>query len=422
MKLVSQDLIEVRPGRFRTDCPTDDLEKSIETHGLMHPPVIDSEGRLIAGARRLAAMKKLHSEGRQFKFLDQIVPPGMIPVASFEEMLDELKRKELEWAENEDRLELSWQDKAKALATLHELRQLQNPDWTLKDTAQEAHRLLGTSQRQDKAIQMLTLASMLDDKQVASASSMQEALRIARQKVEADLAKALTARTTTSPRFILGDIADVWPRDVDFSVIIADPPYGIDMDKAMLHTSGIRCARGTSAEPYEDTFERTKHIVEFIANLQTEAHVYVFCDFRRWADICKIFDAAGGWRVHPRPIIFAKDRGYHPWLSDAPGKFYECIVFARRTNRGLKMQVKDVIYGQVPIDTIVEAQKPVGVYETLLNWSAIPGSKVIDPCAGSGTIFRAARNLAIGIEAWGIELDSTTYSAALARLKHEGVL
>ena len=60
------------------------------------------------------------------------------------------------------------------------------------------------------------------------------------------------------------------------------------------------------------------------------------------------------------------------------------------------------------------AQKPVALFEDLLRRSVSPGDLVLDPFAGSGTIFPAAHNLKC--KATGIELDSASYGICLKRL------
>jgi DNA modification methylase len=56
----------------------------------------------------------------------------------------------------------------------------------------------------------------------------------------------------------------------------------------------------------------------------------------------------------------------------------------------------------------------VSLYEDLLKRSARPGDSVLDPFAGSGTIFPAAHSLKI--KATGIELDPSAYGIAVKRL------
>jgi DNA modification methylase len=49
------------------------------------------------------------------------------------------------------------------------------------------------------------------------------------------------------------------------------------------------------------------------------------------------------------------------------------------------------------------AQKPVELIRELIALSFFPGEHILDPCAGSGTIFRAAK--LAKVRATGIELN-----------------
>ena len=62
------------------------------------------------------------------------------------------------------------------------------------------------------------------------------------------------------------------------------------------------------------------------------------------------------------------------------------------------------------IPKIHPAQKPVNVIEQLINIFTDPGDVVIDPCCGSGTTLRAARNL--GRSSFGFEIDKVFYNRA----------
>lgn len=62
------------------------------------------------------------------------------------------------------------------------------------------------------------------------------------------------------------------------------------------------------------------------------------------------------------------------------------------------------------IPKIHPTQKPVAVLKRLIEIFSDPGEVVIDPCCGSGTTLRAAREL--GREAYGFEIDRNFYRRA----------
>ena len=62
------------------------------------------------------------------------------------------------------------------------------------------------------------------------------------------------------------------------------------------------------------------------------------------------------------------------------------------------------------IPKIHPAQKPIKVLKQLIEIFTDPGDVVIDPCAGSGSTLRAAREL--GRSAFGFEIDRKFYNRA----------
>src|SRR5438552_13374122 len=86
----------------------EEMAASLNRFGQIQPIVIDAEGNLIAGGRRLEAAKQL----------------GWKTISAIRrEDLDEVEKRELELEENIRRKDLSWVEEIKALATLYELRQ-----------------------------------------------------------------------------------------------------------------------------------------------------------------------------------------------------------------------------------------------------------------------------------------------------------
>lgn len=77
----------------------------------------------------------------------------------------------------------------------------------------------------------------------------------------------------------------------------------------------------------------------------------------------------------------------------------------------------DVIVAPIVTDKRHAAQKPVEVYINLLTRSVQPGDTVLDPFAGSGTIFEAASHLQC--QAIGWDSDPMCIALCEERLHHE---
>jgi site-specific DNA-methyltransferase (adenine-specific) len=91
------------------------------------------------------------------------------------------------------------------------------------------------------------------------------------------------------------------------------------------------------------------------------------------------------------------------------------ILYAIKGNKPVTHIYPDVI--AVPSDeaTYHGAQKPVALYENLLQRSVKPGDTILDSFAGSGTIFPAAHRFKCS--AVGVEQSAEYYGLCLKRLQ-----
>lgn len=82
------------------------------------------------------------------------------------------------------------------------------------------------------------------------------------------------------------------------------------------------------------------------------------------------------------------------------------VLFAQRGERSLSGLLQDVItISSRENEKLHAAQKPTALYELFIKLSCLPNDEVLDPCCGSGTIFRASQ--AVKVSATGIEQDQT---------------
>jgi DNA modification methylase len=386
-----------------------ELARDIQENGLIHAPLVDANNELVAGFCRISAIKRIAVE---YFYAGVKIAPGFVPV-TITHMTDERDLFRVELHENLRRKNLSPIDEAKAVKRLHEFHVARSAAWTKEDTGRELDILRGELPRQQPArtgeiADALLLASFETDADVAKAGSRSEAVKIAKRKLEQNLTATLgsflaAADNSSEHTIIQGDCREVMKTlpEGEFAGIICDPPYGIDAD-----SFGEQTMKG--GHTYEDTKELAHDIVSHIFTLgpricSETAHVYIFCDLRYFADFRRMGEEAG-WRVFNTPLIWHKPNlGHAPW----PGFFgrrYECILFACRGARALQKSRSDVFDFAADTNKVHAAQKPVALLEELLSLSFFPGEKVLDVCAGSGSIFRAAK--ATGMVVTGIELDA----------------
>jgi len=298
-----------------------ELANSILSKGLLHAVVCvqeEDEGyqyppplRLVAGERRLRAVKYIQEEGGMVYYDGVTIVKGHIPYILINSDLDEIGLREAELEENLIRVDLSWQEKVTALDELHELRLARNPKQTVADTAREVStpEQRGSSPRQSERElhQARLVAGHLDSPEVANATSLSQAAGIVTKRMEAELTLELTRRgrdKTFRHTLILGDFSKKFHEDFphDFSCIIADPPYGIGADKfgdAAQLSHSYDDSEGEALDFAQDIFT-----VGYELTLD-KAHLYMFCDIELFI-ILRTIGRTAGWNVWRTPIIWKK--------------------------------------------------------------------------------------------------------------------
>lgn len=417
IRQVALDSIVVLPERQRRvfdEKALDELEQSIRVDGLHQPLVIRIENDkniLVAGERRLRVLKRINI----------LSPQAFVNVVDKGE-LDPLQRERVELEENIIREDLTWQERASALARLHNLRvseeALKGNVQTRADTSREVFGYAGAGAAKIK--DAIMLQQHFDDPAVSDAKSETEAMNVIKKKMAEEFSTILAARVKTenTPHTLIhGDCTQqlllLMPES--FDVIITDPPFGIDAHK-MHALSGSEA--GTTHD-YDDTLENAMKIWQAIFKngwylCKPEAAIYFFYDFRHHALLHEMAKAAG-WTVWPTPLIWHKPTG--GMLGDSthgPRKSYECILFAYKGDKRTTGMFLDVVIDNPQSSFTHAAAKPASLYANLLRRSCIPGMQVLDPCCGSGPIFPAANNLML--RATGIESVEKHFNTSKLRL------
>jgi DNA modification methylase len=394
-----------------------ELAESIRDKGLMHAPVVRDDGRtLVVGERRTKAMAYLAHMNIPFSYNGQPVERGFMPV-SFASELGEFKLREAELEENLCRVDLTWQEEAMAIAELTALRREQDPNWTPKDTAREIDREedVDNSPTYTKARDAEILKNYLDDPDVLKAKSAREAASIIKKKVQRKTNEMLATvhnAADTQHTILNGSMLDILPtlQDETYSVILTDPPYGVNADKFG--------AQASAEHEYEDDIHHALRLVEVLAKegfriCRKEAHAYVFCDIRVWPMFSVLF-AEAGWDVWPTPLIWVKGNGMLPRPEHGPRRCYETILYANKGDKKINSVQPDVVVCAGVARPTFGAEKPAEVYANLLRRSTVPGDKVLDCFAGAGPIIPASNECCV--TATAIELNKDKYNHILLRV------
>ena len=412
-----------------------ELTESITQHGLFHAVVLRREGDsyvLVSGERRLRAVTDIWSLGGSLRYDGADVPEGEIPYTLLE-ALNPLERELAELDENIRRDDLTWQERAAALARIASLRAAKAeaegaPPPTTADLAEDLFEpardgVAGSSDYGREAIrQQIAVAKFLDDPEVAAAKTVGDAYktlkkRETRKRDAAHAERVGATFTRAAHRCVHGDSLS-WlggAASESFDVILTDPPYGMGADEF-----GDAGGRAEGAHGYEDSEENFLSILdvcrtELFRVAKSQAHLYWFCDIDNFELARSVFSQAGWW-VHRTPIIWHKPNGMRtPWPEHGPQRKWEMLLYAVKGKRPTLRIAADLVAFAPDTNLGHAAQKPVALYKELLSRSAKAGDSVLDPFCGTGPIFPAAHELKVA--ATGIELDQAHYGIALKRLE-----
>lgn len=428
MQLIPISNIIIPEDRQRTEFDEvylNDLAKSIISKGLLHAPVLRNDKRtLIAGECRKKVIEKLHNENITFLYNGEEVPHGMLPFVTVGDLSDYLLM-EAELEENIRRLDLTLQERAMAVTKLHKLRIAQygefNPStgegWTKTKTAEELHRRAPKKNEINDVSVDILIANNLDDPFVAAAKDKKEALRAIRERKKTEHRNTLLENfktNNTKHKLVFASGYQEFSKPEyrnKFSVIVTDPPYGIDADQTIAHDK--------QKHEYDDgeaAFQEVCNLLPILSYTITteQAHIYVFCDITRFQELLLAFEISG-WKPWNRPLIWNKGNiGSYGNIDKGFRKTYDTILFAVKGERQMNGGYRDVINVNQRTDLPHPAGKPMELYKELLSYSALPGDHVADLFCGHGPIFSSAESL--HLLATGTENNEQYYSMAVETL------
>lgn len=402
------------------------LGNDITANSLYHALLVRQTERgleLVAGERRLRAIKQLQFLGQTFSYDNQVVPQGKVPCILLDDM-SLLRATEVELHENILRENLSWQERVKGENRLFELRAMANaaqglPAPSLASVVAYAQDKGLTKIQAGSLSESVNIAPHLSDPEVAKAGSRKEARKIVERKRQEEYSLKMAHVINQSPpqtrhKLILGDMIQEMarlPQGV-YDGIITDPPYGRNLHQGGEQGNASWRAFDDSPDVWEELMITL--VKESSRVLKPDAHIYIFCAFENFLQLAALFSAEA-FNVWPRPLIWAKGNvGALPVPDFGPRYTYECILYARRGEKKTRIVKTDVIYNQPAQKVLHPDEKPVSLIQDLVERSSLPGEEWLDPFCGSGTIFPVANKLSL--KATGIEMNTIYHSIATNRL------
>lgn len=390
----------------------DELAESINRLGLIHPPVITPEGVLVAGERRMAAMRSLGWTHTMVQLTTD---------------LDPLTNHLIELDENIRRMDISWQERATAIDNYHKIRISQEgANLSQQDIATE----LGLS-RVDVTRNIAVAEAMNSgNKLVADADKFSTALNIIERENSRKASTAMAklddmvniATLSEGEEYVSSPSRNVpllnedfhdWAAgycDRPFNLIHCDFPYGVGMHNS---DQGAGQSYGTYRDDKDVYWRLLDTLKMAMSNVVAESAHLVF-----WFSMDYYHETAlrltdMGWKVNPFPLIWMKsdNTGIIPDAQRGPRRIYETALFASRGDRKLtaKGAVANAFAHPGRDKSIHMNEKPVPMLRHFLSMVCDEYSHVLDPTAGSANALKAATELGAS-HVLGLERDYDFYT------------
>jgi len=409
--------IKVSSDRHRKDfSKIAELATSIEEVGLIEPIVIDQDYNLIAGERRLKAHIML---GR-----------AEIEAVTMNE-LDEWHRQTIELEENIQRENLTWQEEIAAKVKIHRLYQerygkttqgSRTGGWSMMDTSE----LLGESSG-STAMDIQLAEALEKSPELGKYDSKTTAYKVLKAKQDTEIRRVIAGvlsegdESKDRVKIILGDSREVLKgyEEETFDFCITDPPYAVDLDKAVERWWGEVRWVGETYEDEKGQFDLHKDVLaEVYRVLKPGAHCYVFFATSFFTEVKEVLLQVG-FNVKSIPLVWIKSLNMGP--SGDPytqyGRGYESIFYCAKGSprKFTKPGITDVLYYPPPKDRIHPAERPIELLEELVEVCSVENEIGLDPFGGSGSLAMACkRKRRRGVI---IEKDPAYYTKAWERLK-----
>lgn len=401
----------------------EDLALTIQDKGLLHPPIIDSNNKLIAGGRRLKAVKFLGWK--------------TIPVIK-RDITTELDLREIELLENIMRKDLDWTERPKLVKRIDDLMREKNEDWQRKDTAKLVGRSIGGIN--DNIILAAALEHMPElanakneDDAVKKLREVQERLALTELRrrevikeekiIQEDRIAGITPAQkikrnieSLSDRYIIGDVfknLEKIPKDNQkIKFIECDPPYAIDFSKQKRrssYTSDIKSYKEIPQEEYVEFLDKLTH--ELYRVLSPRGTVVFWFGMQWYSDVLRSLKNAGFF-VDLIPAIWTKKHGQTNIVRHQLARTYEMFFYGRKDKeasgviklgRSNNFEFKGVYSG----DKYHPTQRPIDLIKEIINTfgAFLPKdeSQILVPFLGSGATILAAEEM--GYHAFGFDSD-----------------
>lgn len=378
--------------RFRKDYKNmDELCESIREKGLIHYPSIDQDNNLIAGGRRMEALRLLGW--------------AHVPVTR-RNFMTPVKLRELELEENIQREDLTWQEEVNLKNELLKLKQSiygakslgrNQPGMSQSDVA----KMVGDSPSNFSLDVGLSNAMELIP-ELANCKTKDDARKKFKQLQEKLVVNELMQRKASGSSklgskfeqadqsFIICDalVALAEHKPYNYSFINCDPPYGIDLNNAKKGSENTQTIDHNYQEWIGSDYLKACSIVasETFRIVENSFMCFWF-GIQHYKDLYDILSKAG-WQVDPVPgIWYATGAGQTNQPDLLLAKNYEAFFICRKGKPILNKRGRSNVFEFAklsPEKKIHPTEKPAELMSEIINTFCPGHASVLSPFLGSG--------------------------------------
>jgi len=383
------------------------LAASIKESGLIQPLAVVRQDngrpfRLLAGERRLEA-KKLNGD-------------STTPVRIFPSGMSALERKSIELHENFYRKDFTWIELIMLQKEVHELQQqihgkkvstlADASGWSMADTAE----LLGRAKSSVSQDIELANAVSVAPEIFAECKTKNDAAKILKKMSETVIRQELARRVTAegkgsnnlrklSNSYIVGDFF-TFAKQMDpgmFNIVEIDPPYAINLND-------IKVQNEVASTQYElkdyneiDPLDYENFMRKMLGEAYRLAseHSWLILWFAPdpWFPLMNQWILDAGWETNMLPGIWTKGNGQSMNPNIRLANSYEMFFYAWKGSPALAKggRINQFDFSPVPPQRKTHpTERPIELMQEIYSTFGFEGSRILIPCAGSGTGIIAA--------------------------------
>lgn len=382
-KIAITDVIIDRATRQRrelVDIPG--IAESLNRVGQIHPIVIGRDNLLVAGERRIEGARLNGWTHVTFQYTDEV---------------DEITRRAIELEENIKRVDLPWQDEARAVLDYHEFQLSQDVEWTQEKTAAAiGYSPQTVAEKLSVARQIVAGNTMVTE--APRYSTAKGIVRRAESRKDDEALAALGVRKTlpgedgvTIDSILCVDFNE-WAPEYEgprFNFIHCDFPYGINADK---FNQGAASLHGGYSDTEDDYWRLLGTMAANLDHLCTEsAHIMFWFSMDYYTETLTFFEKYTDFRMNTKPLIWTKSDnvGILPDPERGPRQIYETALFGSRGDRKIVRSTSNSIAFPSERSTHMSI-KPTSMLQSFFRMFVDGNTIMLDPTAGSGGSLRAA--------------------------------